>query len=154
MKIRLIKGYLIRCIYTINIIIIPIPLFSIISLCLGEIITGVSLLVIYLIIFFVTVIIISLLLVRKKYSYKYLFLTDDSLSLITKNHTFLSLEDVIIYVDNPILGLLLSPYYLITTYEIKSDFDIDEENVGCVKVYLSIMDYFKLKSRKYRYINF
>ena len=153
MKIRLIKGYLIRCIYTINIIIIPIPIFSIVLLCLGEIIIGVAFLVIYLIIFF-TVIIISLLLGKKKYSYKYLFLTDDSLSLITRNQTFLSLEDTNIYIDNPVLGLLLSPYYLLTTYAIKSDFDIDEGNVGCVKVYLSIVDYFKLKRRKYRNIIF
>ncbi len=72
--------------------------------------------------------------------------------MINRNGGIIDFENSKIYIDNPILGLLISPIHLVLYYELKSDFEIKEKSIEYTRVYLTIGDYIKLKKAKNKYV--
>lgn len=152
MKINIIKGYFCRCLFAVNSFLIVLPIMGIIFLILSnDFIVFWTLVAIYSVLLTFSIF-LTLIFSKKKCEYTHIYFYNDHYSLVNKNGSFIDFDDSIIYVDNAIIGILVSPYHLIFEYEIKYDFVIMDKKIEYARIYLTIIEYIKIKRLHYNYI--
>ena len=152
MRVNIFKGFILRTLLTIGILFLPLPIFALVYFFITkDFIVLYMIFLLYLSILLLTII-ISVIFVNKKFEYKYIYFDECSFSLINKRGSFIDFENSKIYIDNPVVGIFVSPIHLILNYEIKYDFVIKEKSVEYTRVYLSIKQYLKIKKSKFKYV--
>jgi hypothetical protein len=119
----------------------------------NDMIVFISLLSIYGFIILISLFVISIL-IKKNFDYKYIYFYDKYFTLVNKYGDYIDFNDYKIYVDNSILGILLSPYHLVFNYEIKYDFIIKDRQIEYTRIYFTLGEYLKLKKYRFSYIDF
>lgn len=154
MKIDIRKGYFLRCLFTANMYGISFLIFGIVMLIWkSDTIAFLGTLIIYAAVLAISSF-VSAIIIYKKFEYHYIFLDDDFFSLVNKKGSFIDFEDSFLFIDNPVVGILLSIFDLFFQNELKYDFRVYYKKIECVKVCLTIRQYFKIKKSKFKYIEF
>ena len=155
MKINIFKGFILRSLLTIGILFLPCLILTLIYFF-----TTKDYIVLYFIFLsYLSILVLSLIIVvifvnvSKEFEYKYIYFDEYYFSLINKRGSFVDFENFKIYIDNPVLNILLSPIDLIMgDHEIRYDFAVKEKSIEYTRVYLTINQYFRIKKSKFKYV--